>query len=189
MPTPFEAAADAAWVVLILVWLPGYFRRRRTVRVGNPALQIPGNILLFAAFALLFARTTLGGGGPVTPQTDVFGAAGAALNVAGVAFAIWARLTLGRNWSGTVMQVKSDHRLVTTGPYAIVRHPIYTGFLAAFLGSALTRGTATAYLALVCATGALLIRVNLEDGLMRSEFGAEHEAWRKRTRMIIPFVW
>jgi protein-S-isoprenylcysteine O-methyltransferase Ste14 len=189
MRTAFTATADGAWPILFLVWLPGYFAMRRTARVGNPLLQIPGNILFILAFALLFSRTSLGPGSQVTPQTTAFGAAGLALNLAGVLFAIWARLMLGRNWSGTIMQVKQDHQLIQTGPYAVVRHPIYTGFLAAFLGSALTRGTLAAYLALVFATGAVLIRVGIEEGLMRDTFGEAHAAWRRRTKRLIPFVW
>jgi protein-S-isoprenylcysteine O-methyltransferase Ste14 len=64
---------------------------------------------------------------------------GAALTAAGLLFTGWARVHIGRNWSGTVT-FKEGHELVTTGPYALVRHPIYTGLLLAFIGSAVGRG-------------------------------------------------
>jgi protein-S-isoprenylcysteine O-methyltransferase Ste14 len=189
MPIAPTVITDLSWLVLGLVWLPGYFARRRGVRIANPALQLPANILLLLAFALLFARGVFGADIQVTPRTAGFEAVGLALDLAGVAFAIWARLLLGRNWSGMVLQVKAGHQLVQTGPYAIVRHPIYTGLLAAILGTALTRGTLAAYLAFAAGVAALLIRVFVEEGLMRGEFGAVHEAWRRRTKKLIPFIW
>jgi protein-S-isoprenylcysteine O-methyltransferase Ste14 len=64
---------------------------------------------------------------------------GAALTAAGLLFTVWARLHIGTNWSG-IVTIKQGHELVTTGPYAMVRHPIYTGLLLAFIGSAVGRG-------------------------------------------------
>jgi protein-S-isoprenylcysteine O-methyltransferase Ste14 len=73
------------------------------------------------------------------PDTAAVGWIGAALTVAGIAFATWARFHIGRNWSGFVT-VKEGHTLVRTGPYALVRHPIYTGLLLAVLSTAIVHG-------------------------------------------------
>ncbi len=193
--SPFTAVAVAAWCVLLLVWIPGYIASRSAPRpprrVANRARQLAGSGLLFLAFVLLFRlRHRLPGLDlPVTPPDARFGAVGAALALVGIAFAIWARVVLGTNWSGLVMRVKEGQELVQTGPYAIVRHPIYAGLLAALLGTALTVGTLASYLAVAAALGGILIRVELEERLMAVEFGAAHAAYRRRTRKLVPFVW
>jgi len=109
--------------------------------------------------------------------------------LAGVAFAVWARVVLGHNWSGLVMMVRDGHQLVQRGPYAIVRHPIYTGMFFAILGTALTIGTLASWLAVASGLAGILIRVDVEERLMASEFGEAHAAYRQRTRKFIPFIW
>lgn len=190
----FTLLAWGAWCILCVVWMSGYVADRRA---GVPArltphlgLQVAASVLLFFAFALLLLRPNLRGlAAAVTPQNALLGTLGALLAVAGVAWAIWARLMLGLNWSGLVMQVKERHELVQTGPYAIVRHPIYTGILAAVLGTALTLGKLASYLAVAAALVALLTRVEIEERMMAAEFGEAHAAYRRRTRKLIPFVW
>jgi protein-S-isoprenylcysteine O-methyltransferase Ste14 len=189
MRTHYTLIADLSLVVLLIVWLPGYFASKRTSQVPNLALQIPTTALLIAGFICLSSPRILGMNLQVTPQTVLFGVIGVAVNVTGVAFAIWARLVLGRNWSGLVMTVKEQHELVQGGPYAIVRHPIYTGLLLAMLGTALTIGTLATYVGVAAGLVAFLIRVNVEERLMCEQFGAAHDAYRQRTRKLIPFVW
>jgi len=112
---------------------------------------------------------------------------GAALTACGLLFAVWARRHIGTNWSGTVT-LKEDHELVTTGPYAIVRHPIYTGLLLALAGSAMARGELRGLLAVVIATLALWRKLGLEERWMREQFGARYDAYRQRVAALIPFV-
>ena len=189
MKTHFPAIAYWSWAALILVWLPGYFTRRRTSEVPSLALQVPTSALLVVCFVLLFNPRVLGLGVSITPQTPLLGLIGVALDLAGVAFAIWARLTLGRNWSGLVVTAQEGHELVQTGPYALVRHPIYTGLLLAIVGTALTLGTLASYLGVAAGVTGLLIRVHLEEKLMRERFGATHAAYRQRTWKLIPLLW
>ncbi len=112
---------------------------------------------------------------------------GAALAAAGLLFTAWARIHLGRNWSGTVT-VKHDHELITSGPYALVRHPIYTGLLLAFMGSALARGESRGVLAVLIVLLALWRKLKLEERWMREQFGAQYEAYSSRVAALIPFV-
>ena len=192
LPSPFTLVTWAAWVALFAVWLPGRLLSRSggaPRRVGHRGWQVVAVALLFIAFALLFRWKARGLNIAVTPADATFGTLGVAIDLVGIAFAIWARIVLGRNWSGLVMKVKEGQTLVQSGPYATVRHPIYTGLLAAILGTALTTGTLAAYLAVPAALAGLLIRVVIEDGLMAAEFGAAHAAYRLRTRRLIPFVW
>jgi len=113
--------------------------------------------------------------------------AGAALTAAGLLFTVWARRHLGRNWSG-VVTIKRDHELVCDGPYALVRHPIYTGLLLAFVGSALARGQWRGVLAVALVLLAFWRKLRLEERWMRETFGARYEAYAGRVAALIPFV-
>src|SRR5262249_55482968 len=92
----------------------------------------------------------------------------------------------GHNWSGLVMMVRDGHQLVQRGPYAIVRHPIYTGLFAAILGTALTLGTLASWMAVVSGLAGILLRVDVEERLMASEFGDAHAAYRAPTPTLSP---
>ena len=112
---------------------------------------------------------------------------GTVITLAGQAFAVWARIHLGKYWSGTVA-LKENHRLVTSGPYALVRHPIYTGLLSAVLGSALAAGTVEALAGFAVMIPAYILKWKREEWLMSLEFGAEYAAYKARTKAIIPFI-
>jgi len=191
MFTCFVLVAVVCWWALFLVWLPGYFMRLRA-RPGPtpfPGRQIAVTGLLYLCFALMIAARRLGFRVPLTPQTPALGVLGDALAIIGVAFAIWARIVLGRNWSGAIVSIREGQGLVQSGPYAIVRHPIYTGMLTALIGTALTLGTLAAWLGALAALVAFLIRVDIEDRMMAAEFGEAHAAYRAHTKKLIPFVW
>jgi protein-S-isoprenylcysteine O-methyltransferase Ste14 len=93
---------------------------------------------------------------------------GAALTAGGLLFSVWGRRHLGRNWSQAVT-VKEDHELITGGPYGLVRHPIYTGLLAAFVGSAIARGECRGLLAVILLFVALWNKLTLEEKWMRAQ--------------------
>jgi protein-S-isoprenylcysteine O-methyltransferase Ste14 len=112
---------------------------------------------------------------------------GAFLTAAGLLFTVWARLYLGRNWSGSVT-IKQEHELVTSGPYALVRHPIYTGLLLALLGSTLALGDWRAVLAFGLAAGALWRKLRVEERWMRQQFGDAYQSYSQRVAALIPFV-
>ena len=145
-------------------------------------------IPLVLAFVLLSPGRRPGAGMSGLPAPGPYVSwLGAGVTAAGLAFAIWARRHLGRNWSG-VITIKVDHELVTSGPYAIVRHPIYTGMLLAFVGSAIAIGRWRGLFAVVLAALAIARRVYLEEGAMRRRFGAEYEQYAKRVAAVIPFL-
>jgi protein-S-isoprenylcysteine O-methyltransferase Ste14 len=111
---------------------------------------------------------------------------GLGLCLAGFGFAIWARGHLGRNW-GMPMSLRQEHELVTSGPYAYARHPIYTGILLAMIGSVLARGPAWLLLFLI-AFAYFLYSARTEEKMMLAQFPEAYAAYRRRTRMLIPFV-
>ncbi len=111
---------------------------------------------------------------------------GAILSFVGIAFAVWARYHLGKNW-GMPMSVKDHPELVTTGPYRYVRHPIYTGVILSAIGTALVVGDWwICILALMCIY--FIFSALQEEKLMAAEFPNQYPEYKKRSKMLIPFI-
>ena len=183
-----QQAALYLWEVLAVVWLAGMFMTRRTARrqTGSSHFWQAG-IMLFGAW-LLFAKSTGDAwlDAAAFPMTASAALTGMAITMGGVSFAIWARFTLGANWSG-IITIKEGHTLVRRGPYHFVRHPIYTGILIGLVGTALTRGTVHSILALpVCAFGFWLKSVT-EEQFMLQQFGQEYLNYQRKVRGLVPF--
>src|ERR1700719_2453850 len=123
----------ACWILFSVIWLLAAAATKRTIYHENGARRLRYLILLVLAFLLLTKRSRL----PyplnvrVIPETGTVQWIAAILCMSGLAFCLWARATLGRNWSGTIT-LKEGHELIERGPYRFVRHPIYTGLLAMF---------------------------------------------------------
>ena len=162
------------WAATGVVWLIGAFTAKRTSRRQSPGSRLVQLTIAVVAFTIgfnkrfevgLLARSFL----PGSPAV-IF--TGLAATFAGLCIAVWARLRLGRNWSGTVT-LKENHTLIRNGPYSIVRHPIYSGILLALLGTALVfrevRNLVTLGLVLVM----LLLKIRTEEQFMFEQFGAE----------------
>ena len=179
--------------VLWLTWLAYWWYSARDVkrtRVPEPLSShlrhrapLVIGVLLFAAPRLWLGVLTR----RFVPVGPIFPVLGTLLLAAGLGFSVWARRHLGRNWSTNVV-VKEDHALVRTGPYRLVRHPIYTGLLLAFFGMALAIGEWRALAGLVCFVISFAIKSRLEEARMRETFPA-YEQYRRETRALIPFVY
>ena len=111
---------------------------------------------------------------------------GVGLCLAGFGFAVWARVHIGRNW-GMPMSLREGHELVTSGPYAYVRHPIYSGLMLAMIGSAFTVGLVL-LLVLPLYFAYFLFSARSEEKTMLAQFPEAYPAYRRRTKMLIPFV-
>ena len=107
--------------------------------------------------------------------------------VAGLLFAVWAREHLGRNWSRSVT-IKQNHELITTGPYAAIRHPIYTGILAGFLGTAIALSEVRGFIALVLIFLILWVKLHMEEQWMRSQFGETYVTYAHQTVALVPYL-
>ena len=121
------------------------------------------------------------------PRSFTVYCVGVALITAGLAFAVWARVHLGRNWSGTVT-IKEGHELIRSGPYAYVRHPIYTGILTAVLGTAVASGTVHVALGLVVIAAALVRKTRIEEAFLRETFAEEYPRYSAETPALVPFT-
>ena len=111
--------------------------------------------------------------------------AGIAVEALGLLLAIWSRRHLGRYWSGEI-SIKVDHQLIRTGPYRLLRHPIYTGLLTMYAGAALVTGEWLAILGLAMAVFAYWRKIRLEETNLDVAFGPEYKAYRQDTWALIP---
>jgi protein-S-isoprenylcysteine O-methyltransferase Ste14 len=123
----------------------------------------------------------------VLPYSVVAYGIGTAIVAAGLLFSVWARVHLGRNWSATVT-VKHDHELVQSGPYRIVRHPIYTGLLLGLLGTAIARGDVQGFVGVAIAAVALWRKLRIEEQWMQETFGETYAGYRARVAALIPYL-
>ncbi len=112
---------------------------------------------------------------------------GSAIAASGFLFSIWSRNYLGRNWSQEVT-VKKDHELITSGPYTLVRHPIYAGLLLAFAGSAVALAEWRGMVAVALVFGVLWHKLKLEEKWMRAQFGEPYETYCRRVAALVPYV-
>jgi protein-S-isoprenylcysteine O-methyltransferase Ste14 len=178
---------QALWIILLLYWAISFLGTKRTTYRYNPGkrLAVVGVlVLLIYADPLLPAPFQV----PIVPRSLTTEWLGTALCALGVAFAIWARRTLGRNWSGNPT-LKEGHELIQGGPYRLVRHPIYTGILTALLGTLLGYGSYAELLPVGYALVALHFKMKIEEGLMLRQFPESYPAYMRRTKKLIPLVW
>lgn len=189
MELPIEGIIKAAWLVFALYWLWGW-RRVKSAQRAESAL--PRLLKYWLPLAVAIALISPGHrfhdswlGERMYPAQLWVALLGAGLTMAGVAFACWARYVLGRNWS-SVVQVKQGHELIQRGPYRVVRHPIYTGLLLAFLGTAMAIGEWRGLIGVLIVAVSFWFKLRLEERWMRENFGASYEQYMQRTKALIP---
>ncbi|TIQ41067.1 MAG: isoprenylcysteine carboxylmethyltransferase family protein [Mesorhizobium sp.] len=110
-----------------------------------------------------------------------------ALVAIGLVFSWWARLHLGRLWSGTIT-AKAGHRVVDTGPYGLVRHPIYTGLLLSILATMAAKGTVWGIAGAAFLLVGIIVKARLEESFLRGELGPAYDDYARRVPMLVPFA-
>jgi protein-S-isoprenylcysteine O-methyltransferase Ste14 len=178
-----------SWKAVGIVWLIGLIFTKRTVRAQSYGTRLFHLALLVLGIALMSSNRFRFGwlGMRFVPLTHGVLVAGCVLTVIGCAFAIWARVTLGANWSAKAT-VKAGHELITSGPYALARHPIYTGVLAGLTGSALAGGEGRDLLALAVFAFAFMVKMSQEERLLLQTFPDAYPLYRQRVKALIPGV-
>jgi protein-S-isoprenylcysteine O-methyltransferase Ste14 len=177
------------WSVWALFWIVSARRNKATQRRESPASRLAHVVpltvggVLIAWYDIPWAVLTQ----RLWPRSLTTSWIGVVVLCAGLAFAVWARVHLGRNWSGTV-SVKEGHELIRSGPYALVRHPIYTGIITAMLGTAIASGTVHAALGLAIIIVALLRKLRIEEGFMRETFPGTYQRYAAEVPALIPFT-
>jgi protein-S-isoprenylcysteine O-methyltransferase Ste14 len=183
----YVRAAGLVWLVWFVTWMLAAFWAGKTVSAAPRSsfrLQLG---LAFVGYVILFAEP-LRWEPPLWQIGPTAGWSLVALVVLGLAFAWWARLHLGALWSGGVER-REGHRIVDSGPYGLVRHPIYTGLILSGWAVAGIRATPLALLgALLIAVG-FALKARIEERFLAAELGAaDYAAYRARVPMLVPFL-
>lgn len=178
---------ECCWIAWVVYWVSVAFTTKRTIErggfIGYRLVAVIVIVALGAAGRLVH----------VSPHTRLWhttlalGMATDGIVIAGAAFTVWARITLGRNWSAEVT-FKQDHELIESGPYALARHPIYTGLIVMGLGTAINYGRAIGFAVLAGLCGGLWWKARQEERVMSRHFPDAYPAYKRRVHAIIPFV-
>lgn len=178
-----------AWIVFGLYWLMAARRVKAARTVESPAYRVFRLLLLIITFTLLFAKWTAVGflGRPFLPRRQPLAYVGLVSALAGLAIAVWARLSLGQYWSDKIV-LKVDHRLVRSGPYARLRHPIYSGVLLGVAGSALLVGEWRGALAFLLLLTSYVVKARREDKILAEAFPKEFGDHKKSAGFLWPRI-
>ena len=175
------------WLGFWVVWMLAALRVKRAAERVNWMQRFYYTLPVVLGYYLMFFTELdvpwLQHG--LLPRTQGLAIAAIVITVAGLAFAVWARVYLGTNWS-SAPTIKEEHELVRSGPYRMVRHPIYTGILLAMAGTALANGKVRGALAVVLCWIGWEIKYRMEEQYMTRTFAAEYEDYRRTTGALFP---
>jgi protein-S-isoprenylcysteine O-methyltransferase Ste14 len=176
-----------SWLAFILYWFISALRRKEAKRKESWPERLRHILPMAAAYVLMFTPVAhyRALGARIVPASELLGITGTILTVAGVALAIWARWHLGTNWSSTV-SIRADHELIHTGPYRTIRHPIYSGMLLAFGGTALALSELRGIIAFGIVLVAFYFKARLEESFLIREFGDRFAEHARHTGMFLP---
>ena len=180
------------WAILAVYWITSsFFVKRSIIKRNWWGGVIPLAIIIIVVIFIRIRGTQHNVVSFLTLQFFNVSLAseiiGAAITLMGLVVAVWARTIIGRNWSGYV-SLKENHELVTSGPYSVIRHPIYTGFLLMIIGTAIYYASVLALIYFVIDASIFLWRAKREEALMIKTFGKKYQDYMKRTKALIPFV-
>ena len=185
----YESFFPMVWIFFLFYWQIKATNTKATQRLESAPSRIL-RVFIFLIAIVLLSTTRI----PLTwlylqlwPVGFLPFWFGAAVTIAGLLFAVWAREHLGRNWSRSVT-IKQGHELITTGPYAVVRHPIYTGILIGFLGMAIAISQVRGFIVFVLIFLAFWIKLRMEEQWMRSQFGEMYASYARQTAALVPYV-
>jgi protein-S-isoprenylcysteine O-methyltransferase Ste14 len=189
MPTDIHLWINGIWLALGVIWAIGALLTKRTARVQTTGSRLIQGALAAGGFFLLL-QPDLGIvplGWRFLPASSAASFTGLALTICGAALAVSARIFLGRSWSA-VVTIKQDHEIIRRGPYALVRHPMYSGFLLAVLGTALALSEVRGLLALGFVFLGLWLKLRTEEQFLTEQFGAQYIRYQRESKALIPFV-
>lgn len=189
MPTDIHLWINGIWLALAVIWAIGALLTKRAARVQTTNSRLFQAALSTGGFLLLLQPGLGIGllGWRFLPASSTASFTGLALTICGAGLALLARIFLGRNWSA-VVTIKQDHEIIRRGPYALVRHPMYSGFLLAMLGTGLALGELRGLLAIGLAFLGLWLKLRTEERFLMEQFGPQYIQYWEETKALIPFV-
>jgi protein-S-isoprenylcysteine O-methyltransferase Ste14 len=183
-----SAAIAAAWLIWLLSWILAAGWSARTASHHDLGAESPSRVLTLAAVVMILASYSPFVSGMMWTLPDEVSWAMLSLVLLGLGFTWAARLHLGPLWSSTSAPTE-DHRIVDTGPYGIVRHPVYAGLLLAAMATAAERGRIEAIAGALTLIAAISLRAKLEERFLRRDLGDEaYASYRRRVPMLLPFA-
>ena len=187
MHTIYVWLFPAAWIAWCLYWLCASFNAKPSRRSETVVSRLTHYVPLILGITLLTFSRLAGAalGHRFLPRSAALFWIGAVFLLAGLLFSVAARRHLGGNWSSRVT-VKQDHTLTRSGPYRLVRHPIYTGLLLAVLGNAIALGEWRGLVALALFSAAFLRKIQIEERFMLEQFGDAYMRYRKEVAALVP---
>ncbi|MFY0255962.1 methyltransferase family protein [Chitinophaga sp. 30R24] len=188
--TIFTWITICCWVLFCSYWLLLRNKTKENIQARTTRQRYMGALGYVLILTLLYLPLLAGEGftGRILPTHYLLQAIGATLCIAGISICIWSRFILGSNWSGGVV-AKENHELIIKGPYRLVRHPIYTGFIAALTGTCLVTGSLPAMIVTCVYSLGLCMKINREEVLLNDLFPEAYTAYQQHTRKLIPFIW
>ena len=188
MTVAFDSMIGICWAIFVLYWLVS----ARWVKVATEKQNVWSALshripLACSYFLLADAHLPPTLNLPVTPHADWARAVGVSVCALGLLMTLWARWTLGGNWSSAVT-FKQNHELIRTGPYRLARHPIYTGLLIMALGTAVNFGQLRCWLSLPLMATAFWIKLRHEEELLLRHFPNEYPVYKRQVKALVPFV-
>ena len=184
LPTLWSES-NTLWMVFALYFAARYRPVEVKLEGGFQYFSMERVCVLIGIALLFFPRTHVSYLATSLHPGHAAATTGLCLTIAGLAFSAWARDVLGRNWSGRVI-IQKDHQLVTAGPYAYVRHPLYTGILIAMTGTVLIAGDLGGLLGFIFALAFFMQKAQREEQILVSEFGAMYANYQANTGALLP---
>jgi protein-S-isoprenylcysteine O-methyltransferase Ste14 len=182
-------AISVPWLLWLAYWIATSKAVKATARKETQGSRTLQAVPLIAGGALVsLPDPTLSALTPDWPHIGATQLTGLAIVVAVLLFSVWARVHLGANWSVSVT-LKEEHELIRSGPYALVRHPIYTGCLSALAGSALIGGEWRGALGVALIFASLAYKVRVEESWLAGHFGDAYARYRREVAALIPGVY
>ncbi|HUI53350.1 MAG TPA: isoprenylcysteine carboxylmethyltransferase family protein [Bryobacteraceae bacterium] len=176
--------SGAGWLLFIIYWSSAARNSAPARNKESDESRRVHQLLMNGALLLLFVPVP-GLRQRLLPASPLLIPAGLAIQAGFWFLAVWARKSLGRNWSGQI-DLKVDHQLIRNGPYRLVRHPIYSAMLGMFAGTTLVSGTVHALLAMALIAFAYWRKIRLEETWLRRAFGSAYVAYQSDTWALFP---
>lgn len=185
----FGLIIGGLWLAWSIYWMTVARGDKAVARVEDVKSRLAYSIPIWVGFGLIVFPRLLRGWfiTPLWPPQTLGFVIAVALVVAGLGFTIWARVHLAENWS-VLVTVKEGHELIRTGPYGLVRHPIYTGIVTAVLGSAVLMDRPQAFAGFVMLAAGLIVKLRTEENFMEQQFGAAYLDYKSKVKALISGV-
>jgi protein-S-isoprenylcysteine O-methyltransferase Ste14 len=179
--------AGRAWAIWMVLWLAMAFFSKSTKRRESPGQRLEHLLPVLLGFLLIFWEGPMAAwlAKAIFPDDPALMLACVVATLLGLLFSVWARLALGSNWSGTVT-IKAGHQLIRSGPYRFIRHPIYTGMLAALCATVITERLVSGVVGFTIVLFALWRKAKREESFLSQEFGPAFDEHRQQTGMFLP---